>query len=81
MTSEMRVSRAALRNAGSAPVTDMAPVHIGREGESPVDRHLPRYARRWRSADEAHRESFGYAVSAIDSGSLGRAEPLTGLAA
>lgn len=65
----------------SPPVTYMALVHILRAGESITDWHLPLYAQRWRSADEAHREALDYAIDVIDSGRLGPPQPLVGVAA
>lgn len=66
---------------GTPPVTYIALVRVGRAGEPVADWHLPQYAQRWSSADEAHRESLDYAVHAIDSGCLGEAGPVVGLAA
>lgn len=61
---------------GTVPATYVALVRIGRPGEPVADWHLPQYAQRWLSADEAHRESLDYAVHAIDSGRLGEAAPI-----
>ncbi|MDR5804938.1 hypothetical protein [Caballeronia sp. LZ001] len=66
---------------GALPATYIALVRIGRESEPVADWHLPQNAQRWSSADEAHRESLDYAVHAIDSGRLGEAGPVVGLAA
>lgn len=56
-------------------------VKIGRDGSTVADWHMPRFAARWHSAAEAHRDALDHAVHAIDSGRLGETLPLVALAA
>ncbi|MBU9313206.1 hypothetical protein LGN04_29615 [Burkholderia multivorans] len=63
------------------PDTYVALVRIRRAGRTVADWHLPRYAGRWASAEEAHREAVEYAIKAIRTGYVGEAAPELGLAA
>lgn len=51
--------------------TYVAVVRIRRLEQTVADWHLPRYAQRWASADEAHRETVEYAIRAINAGCPG----------
>ncbi|SDC90020.1 hypothetical protein [Paraburkholderia lycopersici] len=61
--------------------TYMAVVRIRRADQTLAGWHLPRYAQRWASADEAHRETVEYAIRAINTGCFDNTEPPTGVAA
>lgn len=65
----------------SAPDGYVAIVQICMNGEVLADWHLPRYGERWRSRQEAERETMQYAVQLIDGGVLGEPVQALGLAA
>ena len=65
----------------SAPDGYVAIVQICMNGEVLADWHLPRYGERWRSRQEAERETMQYAVQLIDGGVLGEPVQAFGLAA
>lgn len=48
--------------------TYVAVVRILRDGHTITDWHFPRYAQRWNSPEEAHRETVEYAIRAINGG-------------
>jgi hypothetical protein len=77
-TSAFPVRHCAMPGGGSD--TYMAIVRIRLADQTVADWHLPRYAQRWASADEAHREAVEYALRAISSGCFANARP-PGLAA
>lgn len=61
--------------------TYVAVVRIRRADQTLANWHLPRYAQRWASADEAHRETVEYAIRAINTGCFENAGPSMGVAA
>ncbi|WP_234775624.1 hypothetical protein [Paraburkholderia tropica] len=67
-TSAFPVRHCALPHAGRD--TYVAVVRIRHEEQTLADWHLPRYAQRWASVDEARRATVEYAIRAINAGCL-----------